>query len=163
MKANKIPKVDISKTEPSDTRVYGGPQVAGIEFDEAYDALIVRPDSPSATTIRTIAFAGNRALGISATLATTVDWSQAQHQSFTTADGTNVLTFSNGVAGQSYKLVVKQGSTGSDLVTWPAAVKWPAGTAPTLTLTAAKSDVFEFKFDGTDYIGNTVGLNYTLS
>jgi hypothetical protein len=161
MKANRIPKVDSTRTEPTDTRAYGGPQVAGIEFDEGYDALVLHLDSPQATTLRKLAFAGFRDIGAASSLATTINWAQAQHQELTLADGTNVLTFTGGVAGQTYKLGVKQ--TGSDLVTWPSSVKWSGGTAPTLTTTAGRTDVFEFLYDGTDYIGRTVGLNYTLS
>ncbi len=164
MKANRIPKIDSTKVNPTDTRAFGGPQVCGIDFDERYDALQLYPDSPSVgSAARKIAFGGQVAKGQAASLATTVDWSQGQSQSFVTADGTNVLTFSNGAAGQEYSLAVKQGATGSDLITWPAAVKWPAGSAPTLTTTAGRTDVFRFRFDGTDYIGSTVGLNYTLS
>jgi hypothetical protein len=41
-------------------------------------------------------------------------------------------------------------------------VSWSGGTAPTLTVTASKKDVFRFEaFDGTKWIGSTVGLNFT--
>jgi hypothetical protein len=46
-------------------------------------------------------------------------------------------------------------------VTWPAAVKWPGGTAPTLTSTNAKVDTFVFTtWDaGTNWYAFTAGQN----
>jgi hypothetical protein len=53
------------------------------------------------------------------------------------------LTFPSAGAGKSFTLVLKQDATGSRLVTWPT-LTWPGGVAPTLTTTAAKTDVFSF-------------------
>jgi len=64
----------------------------------------------------------------------------------------------------SYKvrLHAVQDSTGNRDITWPASIKWPASTAPTLTTTAAKVDIFEFETNdyGQTWYGNTIGLNY---
>ena len=69
-------------------------------------------------------------------------------------------TFPAAVAGKSFLLVQKQDATGSRTATWPAAVKWPSGTAPTLTATANKSDVFGFTSDGTSWYGRVIGSAY---
>lgn len=47
-------------------------------------------------------------------------------------------------------------------VTWPAAVKWSGGTAPTLTSTNAKKDAFAlYTYDGgTTYIASVIGQNF---
>lgn len=47
-------------------------------------------------------------------------------------------------------------------VTWPAAVKWPAGNAPTLTATNAKKDIFAFLTvdGGTNWFAVIVGQNF---
>ena len=47
-------------------------------------------------------------------------------------------------------------------VTWPASVKWPAGTAPTLTSTSTKQDLFVLTtFDaGTSWLGLVSGQNF---
>lgn len=47
-------------------------------------------------------------------------------------------------------------------VTWPASVKWPGGTAPTLTSTNAKRDVLSFVStdNGTSWLGFVGGQNY---
>lgn len=46
-------------------------------------------------------------------------------------------------------------------ITWPAAIKWPSGTAPTLTSTNGKVDVFAFvtKDAGTTWYGFIGGQN----
>jgi len=47
-------------------------------------------------------------------------------------------------------------------VTWPASIKWPGGTAPTLTSTNAKKDVLSFVStdNGTTWLGFVGGQNY---
>ena len=53
-----------------------------------------------------------------------------------------------------------QDGTGSRTATWPASVKWPSGTAPTLTTTASSVDIVSFYYDGTNYYGQA-GLNFS--
>lgn len=77
-----------------------------------------------------------------------------------TLTGNCTYTFPTAVAGKSFLLVQKQDATGSRTATWPAAVKWPSGTAPTLTATASKSDVFGFTCDGTSWYGRVIGSAY---
>lgn len=62
----------------------------------------------------------------------------------------------------SITLILQQDTTGSRTATWPASVKWPGGTAPTLTTTASKFDVFVFITvdGGTRYFGFTSGQNF---
>jgi hypothetical protein len=47
-------------------------------------------------------------------------------------------------------------------VTWPTAVKWPGGTAPTLTSTNSRSDVFVFYTNdaGTTWYAMTAAQNF---
>ena len=77
-----------------------------------------------------------------------------------TLTGNCTYTFPTAVAGKSFLLVQKQDATGSRTVTWPSAVKWPASTAPTITSTASKADVFAFTCDGTNWFGRVIGFNY---
>ena len=79
-----------------------------------------------------------------------------------TLTGNCTFTFPTATAGRSFILVLKQDGTGSRTATWPAAVKWPAGTAPTITSTASKSDKYIFTADGSNWIGSNAGQNYTL-
>jgi len=80
-----------------------------------------------------------------------------------TLGGNITYTFPTPVAGKSLTLVQKQDGTGSRTVTWPASVKWPAGTAPTITSTASKADKFIFTaIDGSSWLGSVAGQNYTV-
>lgn len=80
---------------------------------------------------------------------------------FTLSGGNATFTFSNAPKiGSLVTITLVQDGTGSRTVTWPASVKWSAATAPTLTLTANKRDVFLFFWDGTNYwnIAQTLNL-----
>ena len=60
-----------------------------------------------------------------------------------TADATVTITFSNPPAtGDAGYLVIFLTNGGSQTITWPTSVDWPAGTAPTLT--AAGLDILTF-------------------
>lgn len=79
-----------------------------------------------------------------------------------TLTGNCTFTFPTATAGRSFFLLLKQDGTGNRTVTWPAAVKWPASTAPTITSTASRTDKFVFTADGTNWVGSVAGQNYTL-
>lgn len=63
-------------------------------------------------------------------------------------------------AGKSFFLILKQDATGGRSVTWTT-VSWPSATAPTITTTASKKDLFSFFSDGTSWYGSTISQNYT--
>jgi len=70
-------------------------------------------------------------------------------------------TFPTPVAGKSFLLKQMQDATGSRTATWPATVKWPGGTAPTITATASKGDKFFFHcLDGAYWEGSVGGQAY---
>lgn len=92
--------------------------------------------------------------------ADTIDWKLSNKQKSTlTGNVTYTFTAPSGPCNLILKLV--QDATGSRTVTWPASVKWPSGTAPTLTTTASRVDIISFYYDGTNYFGNSA-LNYTV-
>ena len=62
-------------------------------------------------------------------------------------------------AGKSFVIMLKQDATGSRTVTWSTVV-WGGGTAPTITSTASKQDIYSFFSDGTNWYGATIGQNY---
>jgi hypothetical protein len=70
------------------------------------------------------------------------------------------ITMPTAGAGKSFIIILRQDATGSRTVTWTT-VNWPAGTAPTITSTASKQDIFSFFSDGTSWYGTTIGQNYT--
>ena len=70
------------------------------------------------------------------------------------------FTFPTATSGKSFMILLKQDAAGSRTATWPASVKWPASTAPTITSTASKGDKFVFTADGTYWWGSNAGQNY---
>ena len=82
-----------------------------------------------------------------------IDWRLGNKFFFTFGAFNETLTFTNPSNPCSLILVLKQDSVGSRIMTWPAAVKWPGGTAPTLTTGANTIDIIAFYFDGTNYYG----------
>jgi len=76
-----------------------------------------------------------------------------------TLTGNATITMPTAVAGKSFIIMLKQDATGSRTVTWSTVV-WGGGTAPTITSTASKQDIYSFFSDGTNWYGATIGQNY---
>lgn len=68
------------------------------------------------------------------------------------------ITLSAPVAGVVYRLFITQDGTGSRLITWPT-VRWRGAAAPTLTITAGRTDVVWLIWDGSAYLGD-YALNF---
>jgi hypothetical protein len=77
-----------------------------------------------------------------------------------TLTGNATITMPTAVSGKSFIMLLRQDATGSRTVTW-STVKWAGGTAPTITSTASKQDIYSFFSDGSSWYGVTVGQNYT--
>jgi len=77
-----------------------------------------------------------------------------------TLTGNATITMPTATSGKSFIMFLKQDGTGSRTVTW-STVKWAGGTAPTITSTASRQDIYSFFADGTNWYGVTVGQNYT--
>jgi len=81
-----------------------------------------------------------------------------------TRTGNCTYSFTNPPAsgkGGKFTLILVQDATGGRTTTWPVSVKWPAGTAPTLTTTANAVDMLTFitTDGGTTWYGKADGLN----
>lgn len=77
-----------------------------------------------------------------------------------TLGGNRTLALSNTWDGVVFYVTLKQDGTGSRTVTWWSNILWPAGTVPTLTTTANKSDDFIFiRISSTEYHGFILGQN----
>ena len=72
-----------------------------------------------------------------------------------TITGATTFTFSNVPASTAYIMTIEVTLNGSNAITWPAAVKWPADTPPTLT--DGKTQLFTFVTDdgGTRWRANS--------
>lgn len=89
----------------------------------------------------------------------TFNLSNANRQKVTLG-GNRTLALSNVVPGQAFMLRLKQDATGSRTVTWFSGISWAGGSAPTLTTTANKADLFGFVQTGTNtYDGFVIGQN----
>ena len=73
-----------------------------------------------------------------------------------TITGATTFTFSNVPASVVYTFTMEVTLNGSNAITWPAAVKWPADTAPTIT--DGKTQLFIFVTDdgGTRWRGSSL-------
>jgi len=67
----------------------------------------------------------------------------------------------NGLTGQFISLAVIQDGTGSRTLTWNSAYEFTGDTAPTLTTTINKADLFVFRYNGT--VWHEMGRNLNLS
>jgi hypothetical protein len=79
----------------------------------------------------------------------------------------STVTISNPAAtgnACSFTLIFDANGT-SYTITWPAAVKWPGGTAPTITTTASRSDMFVFYTNnaGTTWYAMTAAQNFVTA
>jgi len=91
--------------------------------------------------------------------AITVDLTNGTVQNLTLT-GNATITMPTAVAGKSFVIILSQDGTGGRTVTW-STVSWPSATAPTITSTASKRDIFSFFSNGTSWFGTTIGQNYT--
>lgn len=88
--------------------------------------------------------------------AITLNWNNGNTQ-LVTLTGNATFTLDNPKDGYRYLVALEQDGTGSRTVTWPSSVKWPAGTAPTLSTAAGKVDVVSLVwFAGLGASGNYI-------
>jgi len=109
--------------------------------------------NPTVTNYTETAYTANTSTAITVSLANgTVQ--------ILTLTGNATITMPTASAGKSFIIILRQDATGSRSVTW-STVNWAGGTAPTVTGTASKQDIFSFFSDGTSWYGTTIGQNYT--
>ena len=102
---------------------------------------------------------GSQTSNISAMGANAVDCSAGNY--FTkTITGATTFTFTNVPTGVAYTFTMEVTLNGSNAITWPASVKWPADTPPAIT--DGKTQLFVFITDdgGTRWRGSSV-VDYT--
>jgi hypothetical protein len=150
----------------------------GLLFDDALDTIFpANPDASLGTrnnamdlgsasaTFRRI-YLGSAAVIQEQTLTdgATISWDvSARAVAKVTLGGNRTLSAPNSPigSGQFISLLVIQDATGSRTLTWNAAYEFKDDTAPTLTTTAQKADLFTFRYNGTKWL--EVGRNTNLS
>lgn len=97
--------------------------------------------------------------------ASTIAWDTqaAPVAKVTLTDNRTLGAGTNAVAGQFVSLLVIQDGTGSRTLSFNAVYEFTADTAPTLTTTAAKGDLFIFRYNGAKFLEVGRNLNLTLS
>ena len=93
----------------------------------------------------------------------TVTWdSSTQDVCKLTLGGNRTLAApTNNSTGQFISILVIQDGSGSRTLTWNAVFEFKDDTAPTLTTTASKGDVFVFRYNGSKWL--EVGRNQALT
>ena len=81
----------------------------------------------------------------------------------TLTDNRTLGAGANAVAGQFVSLLVIQDGTGSRTLSFNAVYEFTEDTAPTLTTTASKGDLFVFRYNGAKFLEVGRNLNLTLS
>ena len=95
--------------------------------------------------------------------ASTITWDASTSPVAKVTLGANrtLASASSGGTGQFISLLVIQDGTGSRTLTWNAAYEFKDDTAPTLTTTADKGDLFVFRYNGSKWL--EVGRNTALT
>ena len=95
----------------------------------------------------------------------TITWNASTEDvaKVTLAGNRTLGSASSGTTGQFISLLIIQDGTGSRTLTWNAAYEFASDTAPTLTTTAAKGDVFVFRYNGSKWLEVGRNQNLTLS
>ena len=93
----------------------------------------------------------------------TINWdASTQDVCKVTLGGNRTLAApTNNTTGQFISILVIQDGTGSRTLTWNAVFEFAEDTAPTLTTTASKGDVFVFRYNGSKWL--EVGRNQALT
>ena len=144
------------------TTVTGANAISGeanLTFDGATLAV-----TGAATVSTTLTVAGAATLSEDTlTDASTITWAANTSPVAKVTLGANrtLGNASGGVAGQFISLLVIQDGTGSRTLTWNAAYEFKDDTAPTLTTTASKGDLFVFRYNGAKWL--EVGRNTALT
>lgn len=137
--------------------IYTGSDVTSLGEIASGDTVAIPSGStltnPTVTNYTETAYTANTGTAITVSLANgTVQ--------ILTLTGNATITMPTAAAGKSFIIILRQDGTGSRSVTW-STVNWAGATAPTVTGTASKQDIFSFFSDGTSWYGATLGQNYT--
>ncbi len=124
-----------------------------------------KPGSPVTNPIFAAAMGGGNELvntQATATGATTLNLANGNVFDLTLT-GSVTLTVTGATSGRACSFVLKatQGSGGSKVITWQSGAVWAAGTAPTISTAAGKTDVFSFLSvdGGTTWYGFASGID----
>jgi len=95
----------------------------------------------------------------------TIDWNASTQDvcKVTLAGNRTLNAPTNPTTGQFITILIIQDGSGSRTVTFNAIYEFKDDTAPTLTTTASKGDVFVFRYNGSKWLEMGRNTNLTLS
>ncbi len=96
---------------------------------------------------------------------TNIDWNASTQDvcKVTLAGNRTLNAPTNPTTGQFITILIIQDGSGSRTVTFNAIYEFKDDTAPTLTTTASKGDVFVFRYNGSKWLEMGRNTNLTLS
>ena len=112
-----------------------------ISIDE--DQYVTMPKKVTASTSANI----RQVAVTSSSNATAWDARAAANAYYVTVENTTFAAPSNAVEGAIISIEIAQGGT-ARTVAWNTVFEWAASTAPTVTATASKTDIFAFRYNG---------------
>ena len=112
-----------------------------ISIDE--DQYVTMPKKVTASTSANI----SQVAVTSSSNATAWDARAASNAYYVTVENTTFAAPSNAVEGAIISIEIAQGGT-ARTVAWNTVFEWAASTAPTVTATASKTDIFAFRYNG---------------
>lgn len=133
---------DVALSAPADNEALGYDSGTGKWRNKNASSMAAKEQ------VNVVASSGS-ALTLAAPTASTIN--------YVTLTANCTITMPTASAGLSFTVVFLQDGTGSRTVTWPAGVKWPGGTAPTLTTTAGAIDCITFLCPNTAWHGFLAG------
>ncbi len=89
----------------------------------------------------------------------TIDWNNGNKQQITLGHNVTFSFTAPSFGVGSFTLMLIQDGTGSRTVTWPASVKWPGGSAPTLSSSGGSIDMVTCLYTGSNYLCQ-IGLSF---
>jgi len=113
----------------------------GISIDE--DQYVTMPKKVTASTSANI----SQVAITSSSNATAWDARAAANAYYVTSENTTISAPSNAVEGAIISVEIAQGGT-ARTVAWNTVFEFAASTAPTVTATASKTDIFAFRYNG---------------
>jgi hypothetical protein len=148
-----------------DFRVESNGNTHALFVDGGNNRVGILNSSPSQALDVTGTVLADKAFIAEATLTdgATISWNMStQSVAKVTLGGNRTLAApTNGSTGQFCSLNVIQDGTGSRTLTWNAVFEFKDDTAPTLTTTGGKGDIFVFRYNGSKWL--EVGRNLNIS
>ena len=135
------------------------------DSDDLIRFKVASNDTQNLYTSRTEFVVAGLAPETTLTDASTISWNASTQQvcKVTLAGNRTLAAPTNPVNGQFISLLVIQDGTGSRTLTFNAVYEFKDDTAPTLTTTAAKGDLFVFRYNGSKFLEVGRNQNLTLS